>query len=114
MWTAKGKANMGVAVLSLQVVVILILMSVQQDGGMIMGNMEKLFLTPLIKSGKIIEAQEQAKDNAVAAHLKSSANKKLSSYSGFLTINQTTNSNLFFWFFPALVSLTITISLSRL
>ena len=52
-----------------------------------------LILTPWIKNGKIKEAQALAKVRSL---------KGVGSYSGYLTVNQTFNSNLFFWFFPAL------------
>jgi hypothetical protein len=50
-----------------------------------------LFLTPLIRDGRIEEGQRLA--------LLSNW-KGVDSYSGFLTVNQTSGSNLFFWFFP--------------
>lgn len=52
-----------------------------------------LFLTPLIKSGLISEAQNSAR---VHNFLPGSI-----SYSGFITVNEEYNSNLFFWYFPA-------------
>ncbi|XP_044731481.1 venom serine carboxypeptidase [Chrysoperla carnea] len=54
-----------------------------------------LFLTPLINSGKISEAQNAAKVDWIGF-------KNTTSYAGYLTVNEKTNSNLFFWFFPAL------------
>lgn len=57
---------------------------------------EKLFLTPIIekeKSGELIW-KELARVTNVTDVL---------SYSGFFTVNQEFNSNLFFWFFPAAV-----------
>lgn len=56
-----------------------------------------LFLTPLIENGKIDEARAKA----VVQHKEMG---DISSYSGYLTVNKQYNSNLFFWFFPAMVS----------
>lgn len=55
---------------------------------------EGLILTPLIKSHKLEEAR-------AAAQVKSSIFKNITSYSGYLTVNEYFNSNLFFWFFPS-------------
>ena len=60
---------------------------------------EPLFLTKYIKSGKIDEARRLSQ----AGPLPNGPN--ITSYSGFFTVNQNYNSNLFFWFFPSLVSL---------
>ena len=57
-----------------------------------------LFLTPLIKAGKIKEAQHAAKVELLGQDVKS--------YSGYLTVGQENcGSNLFFWFFPAMVDI---------
>jgi len=56
-----------------------------------------LFLTPLIESGKI----EEARLKAAVHHTEVD---DVSSYSGYFTVNKKYNSNLFFWFFPAMVS----------
>ena len=64
---------------------------------------DKLYLTPHIMNGSIQKAQELAKvgnlNNPVC-------DRKISEfgYSGFLTVKEQYNSNLFFWFFPAKVS----------
>ncbi|XP_063306769.1 probable serine carboxypeptidase CPVL [Pelobates fuscus] len=58
---------------------------------------QALFLTPYLESGKI----EEARALSLVGELPG-ANVK--SYSGYLTVNKTYNSNLFFWFFPAQVS----------
>uniref|UniRef100_A0A4X2LVF3 Probable serine carboxypeptidase CPVL n=2 Tax=Vombatus ursinus TaxID=29139 RepID=A0A4X2LVF3_VOMUR len=55
---------------------------------------QPLFLTPYIKSGKIQEGKQLSLVGPFPG-----ANVK--SYSGYLTVNETYNSNLFFWFFPA-------------
>ena len=56
-----------------------------------------LFLTPLLKAGKIKEAQKAATVNLVGPEVKS--------YSGYFTVGlDKCGSNLFFWFFPAMVS----------
>ncbi|KAM4857867.1 putative serine carboxypeptidase CPVL isoform 2-T2 [Urocitellus parryii] len=57
---------------------------------------QPLFLTPYIESGKIKEGR---KLSSVTAFL----GLNIHSYSGYLTVNKTYNSNLFFWFFPAQV-----------
>ncbi|CAG7786811.1 unnamed protein product [Allacma fusca] len=59
----------------------------------------ELFLTPLIKSGEYDKARAAAEDNMNLVH----ANFKnpVKSFSGYLTIDEKYNSNLFFWFFPA-------------
>nr|CAH7712729.1 unnamed protein product [Callosobruchus chinensis] len=54
-----------------------------------------LFLTPLIEQGKIKEAQ-------AAANVTFNGFKKVHSYSGYFTVDKRYNSNLFFWFFPAM------------
>ncbi|XP_041041021.1 probable serine carboxypeptidase CPVL isoform X2 [Carcharodon carcharias] len=53
-----------------------------------------LFLTPYLESGEI----EKARELSLVGPLEGPAVK---SYSGFLTVNKSYNSNLFFWFFPA-------------
>ncbi|KAM9308706.1 putative serine carboxypeptidase CPVL [Gastrophryne carolinensis] len=53
-----------------------------------------LFLTPYLESGKIDEARELSLVGKLPG-----ANVK--SYAGYLTVNKTYDSNLFFWFFPA-------------
>lgn len=53
-----------------------------------------LILTPLIKAGQIKEAQD-------AATVKLDDFKDLPRYSGYFTVNEEFNSNLFFWYFPA-------------
>uniref|UniRef100_UPI00398EB001 probable serine carboxypeptidase CPVL isoform X2 n=1 Tax=Pristiophorus japonicus TaxID=55135 RepID=UPI00398EB001 len=53
-----------------------------------------LFLTPYLESGEI----EKARELSLVGPLEGPVVK---SYSGYLTVNKTCNSNLFFWFFPA-------------
>ncbi|XP_050522901.1 venom serine carboxypeptidase-like [Daktulosphaira vitifoliae] len=55
-----------------------------------------LYLTPMIRQGQLDMARAACKVKPVKANI--------DSYSGYLTVNDTTNSNLFFWFFPAAVS----------
>ncbi len=60
---------------------------------------DPLFLTPLISSGNITEAR---KLSLVFTLPNSSPDiPSRPSYSGLITVNETYNSNLFFWFFPA-------------
>uniref|UniRef100_U5EN01 Carboxypeptidase n=1 Tax=Corethrella appendiculata TaxID=1370023 RepID=U5EN01_9DIPT len=56
---------------------------------------EALFLTPYIEQGKIEEGQRAAK----VSHPQLSSIAP--SYTGYLTVNKTYNSNLFFWYIPA-------------
>ncbi|XP_051872859.1 probable serine carboxypeptidase CPVL isoform X2 [Pristis pectinata] len=53
-----------------------------------------LFLTPYLESGQV----EKARELSLVGPLDGPVVK---SYSGYLTVNKTHNSNLFFWFFPA-------------
>mgnify|MGYP001138158519 FL=1 len=55
---------------------------------------EPLFLTPYIEAGKIEEARNLSRVNLAPDYT-------YPSYSGYLTVNKTHDSNLFFWFFPA-------------
>ena len=64
---------------------------------------DALFLTPYIEKGQIDVAQQKAMINGIPNGDSSLYN--LISYSGFITVNKTTDSNMFFWFFPARVSL---------
>ncbi|XP_044776034.1 probable serine carboxypeptidase CPVL isoform X1 [Neomonachus schauinslandi] len=57
---------------------------------------EPLFLTPYIEAGKFEEGKRKS-----MVPLFPGSNVK--SYAGYLTVNETYNSNLFFWFFPAQV-----------
>ncbi|XP_037029414.1 probable serine carboxypeptidase CPVL isoform X2 [Bradysia coprophila] len=63
------------------------------------GQSEALFLTPLIASGNI----SLARNLSLVLPLPNSSPDipSRSSYSGLITVNETNNSNLFFWFFPA-------------
>jgi len=56
-----------------------------------------LFLTPYLNSEQIEVARELAKVKGL--------DPLLHSYSGFITVNETTNANIFFLFIPAAVSL---------
>ncbi|XP_068094770.1 LOW QUALITY PROTEIN: probable serine carboxypeptidase CPVL [Hyperolius riggenbachi] len=56
-----------------------------------------LFLTPFLESGKIDEARELSLVGELPG-------TNVKSYAGYLTVNKTYDSNLFFWFFPAQVS----------
>lgn len=56
-----------------------------------------LFLTPLIDNNQI----DEARNKALVQHKEMN---DVSSYAGFLTVNKNYNSNMFFWFFPAVVS----------
>ena len=63
---------------------------------------DALFLTPYIEKGQIDEAQKAALiTNYPGGDF---VVNQLKSYSGFITVNKTTDSNMFFWFFPARVS----------
>lgn len=53
-----------------------------------------LYLTPLIQAGRIDEAREACKVKPPKADIES--------YSGYLTVDETHGSNMFFWFFPAM------------
>ncbi|OQR72929.1 putative serine carboxypeptidase CPVL isoform 1 [Tropilaelaps mercedesae] len=55
---------------------------------------DPLFLTPFIEDGQIDLAKHLAKVGPLKGH-------NVPSYSGYLTVNKTTESNMFFWFFPA-------------
>ncbi|CAF1644633.1 unnamed protein product [Adineta ricciae] len=55
---------------------------------------QPLFLTPYIESGHIDQARNLSRVDLQPDYA-------YSSYSGYLTVNKTHESNLFFWFFPA-------------
>lgn len=59
---------------------------------------EPLFLTKLIENGQIDKAQ---KDARVYHHEMTN----IISYAGFLTINKTYNSNIFFWYIESQVNI---------
>lgn len=64
-------------------------------------NGERLILTPFILSGKT----EMAKQLARVRGLPGARNDvEVESYSGYFTVNTAFNSNIFFWFVPAIVS----------
>lgn len=68
-------------------------LAILQSGGGCDGNNSKpLLLSPYIRNGQIIEAQELSRVVELEG---------IESYSGFLTVNQTFDANMFFWFFPA-------------
>ncbi|XP_065795253.1 probable serine carboxypeptidase CPVL isoform X3 [Muntiacus reevesi] len=55
---------------------------------------QPLFLTPYIESGKLAEGRRLSLVPPFPGW-------NLTSYSGYITVNKTYNSNIFFWFFPA-------------
>ncbi|XP_030744973.1 venom serine carboxypeptidase-like [Sitophilus oryzae] len=55
---------------------------------------EPLILTPLIEQNKIQEAQN-------ISRVYFNGFKNVTSYSGYFTVDKTFNSNMFFWYFPA-------------
>ncbi|KAL3211785.1 hypothetical protein MRX96_036262 [Rhipicephalus microplus] len=57
---------------------------------------EALFLTPLIKEGKLDEAKSKSKVGVLGADI------EVPGFSGYITVNPQYNSNLFFWFVPSL------------
>lgn len=59
-----------------------------KDGG--------LFLTPMIRDGKIHEARA-----ACNVRLQDNVNDTVRSCAGYLTVDEAHGSNMFFWFFPA-------------
>ena len=63
---------------------------------------EPLYLTPYIQSGDIETAKSLAR---VTDPLPDLENENIESYSGFITVEPSTNSNMFFWFFPAQVNI---------
>ena len=56
------------------------------------GPGDPLFLTPYIEQGQIAQARQLSQVHGILG---------ITSYSGFLTVDETFNSNMFFWFFPA-------------
>ncbi|KAL1441263.1 hypothetical protein MTO96_008684 [Rhipicephalus appendiculatus] len=56
---------------------------------------ETLYLTPLIKAGKLERAKSLSKVGCIGA------DKEVPSYAGYITVNPEFNSNLFFWFVPS-------------
>ncbi|CAG7785437.1 unnamed protein product [Allacma fusca] len=60
-----------------------------------------LFLSPYIVEGKILEARRDSRVNINKILANPYNTEYIESYSGYLTVNSTYNSNLFFWFFPA-------------
>ncbi|XP_059741871.1 probable serine carboxypeptidase CPVL isoform X2 [Bos taurus] len=55
---------------------------------------QRLFLTPYIETGKLEEGRQLSLVPPFPGW-------NLTSYSGYITVNKTYNSNIFFWFFPA-------------
>jgi hypothetical protein len=69
-----------------------------------------LFLTPLIEAGNISQAQKLSYVHPEDLGLQ----EKVESFSGYFTVgNPKCDSNLFFWFFPAKVSLPNVFNLHR-
>lgn len=59
---------------------------------------EPLLLTPYLRNGQILRAKQLARvADVFRPH-------RVVSYSGFFTVSDQYNSNLFFWFFPAPVT----------
>ncbi|KAL4222442.1 hypothetical protein ACF0H5_018481 [Mactra antiquata] len=55
---------------------------------------QPVFLTPYIEKGQIAQARAASKVGPIAG-------VDQDSYAGFITVNKTYNSNMYFWFFPA-------------
>lgn len=63
---------------------------------------DALYLTPLINSGQLNEARSRSQTGRIGGD----ELDYVLGYSGYLTVNRELNSNLFFWFIPALVRTT--------
>ena len=62
---------------------------------------EPLYLTPLIQQAQVAGNMTAVQDLArVTEPLPDLGTLIKEHYAGFLTVNETTNSNMFFWFFP--------------
>ncbi|KAL3211782.1 hypothetical protein MRX96_036259 [Rhipicephalus microplus] len=57
-----------------------------------------LYLTPFIKAGKLEHAKSLSKVGRIGA------DKEVTSYAGYITVNPEFNSNLFFWFVPSMTT----------
>ncbi|XP_008059156.1 probable serine carboxypeptidase CPVL, partial [Carlito syrichta] len=55
---------------------------------------QPIFLTPYIKAGQITKGKELSLVSPLPG-------LSMKSYAGYITVNESYNSNLFFWFFPA-------------
>ena len=62
---------------------------------------DPLYLTPYIESGDIETGQELAKVTLPLDGLQ--PEEQPESFSGFITVDKNHDSNMFFWFFPAMV-----------
>ncbi|XP_052806864.1 probable serine carboxypeptidase CPVL isoform X2 [Mya arenaria] len=58
---------------------------------------QPVFLTPYVEKGQFDQAQKASKVGPIPGVTQDS-------YAGFFTVNKTTNSNMYFWFFPAQTS----------
>lgn len=58
------------------------------------GSEDALYITPYLERGEVALVKSLAKVNY-------SEMKGVTSYSGYMTVNKTYDSNMFFWFFPA-------------
>ncbi len=76
----------------------LLLVLILFRGQSLSSRCDRLLLTPYIESNRLVEAKRLSAvtDLFPDSHIKS--------YSGFLTVDKEFNSNLFFWFFPSLVT----------
>ncbi|VVC29666.1 Serine carboxypeptidase, serine active site,Alpha/Beta hydrolase fold,Peptidase S10, serine [Cinara cedri] len=88
------------AILRCIVSAVLILTTLVQHCTMSMSHTDDgaLYLTPMIRAGHIVEARNACK----VVGLLSEEAQSVESYSGYLTVDDIHNSNLFFWFFPAM------------
>jgi len=59
---------------------------------------QPLILTPFLESGQVEKARELSMVKNLST---SSSSARIETYSGFLTVNKTYDSNLFFWYAPA-------------
>jgi len=63
---------------------------------------QPLILTPYIEAGQI----DEARGRSIVWNLPN-ASPRVESYSGYLTVNKEFDTNMFFWFFPAVVRINL-------
>lgn len=78
------------------IIIINFLLILSEDVSSI-SNCDPLILTPYIETHRI----DEARNLSSVRNLPNAP--EMTSYSGFLTVNKQFESNLFFWFFPAMV-----------